>query len=71
MKTKHILFTVTLALLSSHCASSCSDDKDKGNASAEPLKAAPGARGTLRDTHVRMPFRDAGATEVLSNEHDL
>jgi hypothetical protein len=55
MNSKQILTALVFALLSSHCASTCSDDKDKtGQASqATPPQPAPGARSTLRDMRVR------------------
>jgi hypothetical protein len=56
MKTVQLIFGISLLVLTSHCASSCSDQsKDKSN--EEPVRAAPGAGPILRDTHIRLPRR--------------
>jgi hypothetical protein len=69
MNSKQILTALAFALLSSHCASTCSDDKDKtGQSSATPPQPVPGARSTLRDTRVRRLIPMEGGADTAGDQ---
>jgi hypothetical protein len=71
MNSKQIVTALMFALLSSHCASTCSDDKDKtgqSNQANEPAQPVPGARSTLRDMHVRRLIPTEGGADTADRD---